>query len=280
MPNLIFSEDSHMSGTHFSLECQKNACELRDLDSSNGTLVNGARVKAAILKDGDTIVAGETAFVLRIEGEEAASVAVAPGSAPAATPQDRLLEMLRRDFQPLYAVLDAARDTKILVLLLQSKEEYHSLYEGEQGAKLAQVAPYLVRLKPDSLLLEKLVREGWGQSWGVYLTCSGEIQEVRRHLRHFLEVMLPEGKQVYFRFYDPRVMRVFLPTCTPEETNYFFGPIQNYLAEDEKPEGLLHFSNKGRGAVKTIVKLSPDAPATAPQTGTAVSARPPADPPS
>jgi len=185
--------------------------------------------------------------------------------APDATPQERLLYLLRSDFQPLYAVLDAARDIKILALLFKSNEEYQSLYEGPQGAKLAQVAPYLVRLKKDSLLLEKLVRDGWGESWGVYLTCASEFNEVRRHLRHFLEVMLPEGEQVYFRFYDPRVLRVYLPTCNFEEINYFFGPIKNYLMEDEEPETLLQYSNKGRGAVKAAVSLSLEVPASASQ---------------
>ncbi len=274
--DFAFPDDSHLSSAHFSVDYGVGGCRVRDLDSRNGTLVNGQIVDAAVLKNGDTIVAGETAFLVRIEGEDAAFVDTEPKLAPDATPPERLLYLLRRDFQPLYAVLDAARDIKILALLLQSKEEYQSLYEGPQGAKLAQVAPYLVRLKRDSLLLEKLVRDGWGESWGVYLTCASEFQEVRRHLRHFLEVMLPEGEQVYFRYYDPRVLRVYLPTCTFEETDYFFGPIQNYLMEDEDPDSLLQFSNRGHGVVKTAVTLSPDVPATAPQPGTAVSQQEPA----
>ena len=173
---------------------------------------------------------------------------------------ERLLSLLRRDFQPLYTILDAARDIKILALLLQHKEEQQSLYEGQEGAKLAQFAPYLVKLKKDSVLLDAIVRQGWGQSWGVYLTSAGEFADVRRHLRHFLEVKLPDGKQVYFRFYDPRVLRTYLPTCTPEETNQFFGPIKNYLMEDEKPESLLRFVNQGRGAVKTAMRLSQASP--------------------
>ena len=68
---------------------------------------------------------------------------------------------------------------------------------------------------------------------------------MRRHLRHFLEVQLPDGKQVYFRFYDPRVLRVFLPTCTADEINQFFGPIKQYLMEDEKPDKLLQFQQHG-----------------------------------
>lgn len=282
--DFAFADDSHMSGAHFSLECLDNGCHLSDLNSRNGLWLNGQRVYAAILSNGDTVVAGETNFAVIIADGEAPvlssdstatfpaaqntahsaaqnpaqsptqSVAV-PATAPIETPQDRLLALFREDFQPLYAILDTARDIRILALLLHHKEECQSLYEGEQGAKLAQVAPYLVRLQKDSPLLETLVKEGWGKSWGVYLTSPNNLQEVRHHFRHFLQVKLPSGEQVYFRFYDPRVMRVFLPTCTPEDTTQFFGPIQNYLVEDETPEQLLRFVNTGQGSQKMLIAL-------------------------
>ena len=79
---------------------------------------------------------------------------------------------------------------------------------------------------------------------------------MRHHLRHFLEVKLPDDTQVYFRFYDPRVLRVFLPTCTPDDTNQFFGPmIQNYLVEDESSDQLLRFVNTGQGSQKMMIPL-------------------------
>ena len=44
-----------------------------------------------------------------------------------------------------------------------------------------------------------------------------------------------KGKDMYFRLYDPRVLRVFLPTCTPDELTDFFGPIGTFLIESDKP---------------------------------------------
>jgi len=252
--DLSLPDDSHMSGVHFSLGCEGNGCRLTDLNSRNGTLVNGQKVNNALLAAGDTIVAGETTFVVLIEADEAAAGATA---AAAATPQDRLLRLLRGEFQPLFAILDAARDIRILALLLHHKEQCQSLYEGVEGAQLAQVAPYLVRLQKDSRLLEALVKEGWSKSWGVYLTSASDFLELRRHLRHFLQVKLPDGEQVYFRFYDPRVMRVFLPSCTAEETMQFFGPIKRYVMESEEPDKLWEFTTFGRGALKKVVPLMP-----------------------
>ena len=161
----VFADDSLMSGIHFSLEYGESTWQIRDLESRNGTSVNGQKVTQAALRLGDRIVAGGTTFLLQMEGDQALSAQSEPLPSESATPQERLHYMLRRDFQPLYAILDAARDIKVLALLLKHKEEYQSLYEGQEGAKLAQVAPYLVRLKKDSVLLEALVCEGWGNSW-------------------------------------------------------------------------------------------------------------------
>jgi hypothetical protein len=310
--DFAFADDPHMSGAHFTAEVilndndKESGARLVDLNSRNGLFLNGQRVSTVPVSNGDTVVAGETTFAVIVEDEEAAaqysprtaafpaaqsvvesaveSTVQSPAQLAAAatmppqadTPQDRLLALFREDFQPLYAVLDTARDIRILALLLHHKEECQSLYEGEQGLKLAQVAPYLVRLQKDSPLLETLVKEGWGKNWGVYLTSPSDLQEVRRHLRHFLQVKLPSGEQVYFRFYDPRVMRVFLPTCTPEDVTQFFGPIQNYLMEDENPKKLFRFVNTGKGSERMMIVLvdevepSPEAPRaeTEPETAT------------
>jgi hypothetical protein len=34
-----------------------------------------------------------------------------------------------------------------------------------------------------------------------------------------------------FRYYDPRVLRSYLPTCTPEELAQVFGPIHSFVME-------------------------------------------------
>ncbi len=255
----VFPDDTHLSGLHFSLGWEGTDCRLSDLNSRNGVLVNGQAMTTVVLRDGDLIVAGNTKFLLRVVPDEPVTVAsdLAALAIPAVTtPQERLLPLMRRDLQPLYAILDAARDIRILALLVTYREECQSLYEGQQGAELAQVAPYLVRLAPDSKLLEALVKEGWGKSWGVYFTCTSEFQEVRRHLRHFLQVKLPDGEQVYFRYYDPRVMRIFLPTCVPQEATQFFGPIKRYVLEGEDPGELWEFTTLGRGTEKRVLSLA------------------------
>ncbi|MDC0711148.1 DUF4123 domain-containing protein [Stigmatella sp. ncwal1] len=129
-------------------------------------------------------------------------------------------------------MVDVARDPRILVLLRESVEQCHSLYEGPQGLALAEVAPYLVSLPKESRLLEALVREGWGKNWGLFLTCPLPFGEVRRHLRKFLMVQLEDNDaRFYFRFYDPRVLGPMLPLYTEEQRKEFFGAIDRFVLE-------------------------------------------------
>lgn len=58
--------DSGMSRDHFILEAGVAAVILRDLGSTNGTFVNGARIERHILHDGDQIRAGESTFGVRL----------------------------------------------------------------------------------------------------------------------------------------------------------------------------------------------------------------------
>jgi pSer/pThr/pTyr-binding forkhead associated (FHA) protein len=66
--DLAFAADGKMSSRHFVLEYERGVCRLRDLNSTNGTLVNGNRVAETVLADADKIHAGQTVFLLHIEG--------------------------------------------------------------------------------------------------------------------------------------------------------------------------------------------------------------------
>src|SRR5579864_2006195 len=121
----------------------------------------------------------------------------------AAIPQERLLAALRGEFQPLYALLDAAVEPDVLKVLYESKEERESLFEGAQGAQLVHFAPHLVRLPQNSRLLETLVRKAWGKNWSIFIVCAKSLQELRAHLRQLLVVNVPGNRQMQFRFYDP-----------------------------------------------------------------------------
>jgi eukaryotic-like serine/threonine-protein kinase len=56
------TRDLLLSREHFQLENQPPLCHLIDLGSTNGTKVNGLRVERALLREGDVIMAGDSAF--------------------------------------------------------------------------------------------------------------------------------------------------------------------------------------------------------------------------
>jgi len=77
---------------------------------------------------------------------------------------------------------------------------------------------------------------------------------VRNHLRRFVMAKLTDGRSVYFRFYDPRVLRAYLPTCTEEEVQSFFGPVERYAMENGDGELLLTFEQSDGILIKSRVR--------------------------
>jgi hypothetical protein len=63
----ITIDDPTLSARHFEVEVRGEEFFIRDLDSSNGTTLNGDKIRAAQLSSGDTIRAGKTTLVFRTE---------------------------------------------------------------------------------------------------------------------------------------------------------------------------------------------------------------------
>jgi Domain of unknown function (DUF4123) len=144
----------------------------------------------------------------------------------------------------VFAVLDGASIPHLRTSLHVFEPEYACLYRGELKPDMAQVAPYLVRLEPGSQFTDWVAVDGWGKHWGIYVRSADELPVVRRHLRGLLRVQDTNGRPLVFRYYDPRVLRVFLPTCNTEQLAGFFGPIDSILLENEGADALLRFRLK------------------------------------
>lgn len=233
--DLMVPHDEHMSGVHFELTWDGATCALADLESETGTFVSGERVAKSKLANGDWVRAGSTDFSVFFE------MHTRPrpdhlSRLPQALREQALGELLRaRKGGSLYAILDAARTERVLFLLRESVEEYRSLFDGVTAERMADAAPYLVQLREGSSLLERLVMEGWGSAWGVYFTSKRPLKEVRAHLRKLLMVTSEEPDEVlFFRFYDPRVLPIVLPTCSVRQRIEIFGEIDRFLCEDER----------------------------------------------
>lgn len=79
--------DRQMSGVHFAVQCDQDTCRIRDLNSSNGTKVNGESITDAVLYDGDQILAGDTSLVACVEQPAASTSTSSTGrDVPASSP--------------------------------------------------------------------------------------------------------------------------------------------------------------------------------------------------
>jgi len=152
-----------------------------------------------------------------------------------------LVRQLFESGMSTYGVLDGARNPRIHRLVGASGKMYRPLYDGELSPGMRQVSPYIVELDPRHAFTRSLLDQAWGNSWGVFVAAPMSLDVVRRHLRRLLRVTDERGKNLLFRFYDPRVLRVYLPTCTTSELETFFGPLVRFVAEDADEQVALTF---------------------------------------
>jgi hypothetical protein len=150
-----------------------------------------------------------------------------------------------QDGEAVYAVLDGASVPDLLDHLYaeEDRPQFQCLYRGELEPDVAEVAPYLVCLQAGTAFAEWVLGSGWGRHWGIFLIAGSSLNSLRQHFSTFVVVHDPEGKPMRFRFYDPRVFRAYLPTCTRDELETVFGPIRSYLVEGEDLKVALRFRN-------------------------------------
>ena len=131
-----------------------------------------------------------------------------------------------------YAVIDAAQDDRLFPLIQQCRRRT-CLLSGELAPVLAAASPWLVAIDEDEPLLAIWQRHGAGRSWGILVESAGGLDAVRKHLRRFLQALLPDGRVALFRFFDPRVFATYLPTASPEQQAQWFEAVTQFAVEGE-----------------------------------------------
>ena len=184
--------------------------------------------------------------LLALDGERSLSTTM---------PQAALLQLEAARPTGLFALVDAARDRAIYPWLKKLPvASCRSLYEMRDDPWLVVAyGPYLVEVSDESL--ESLC-ELWGQSSVVFVAARLPFLELRKHFRRFLLVRA-DGRELHFRFYDPRVLTTFLNNAEPGELATFFGPIETFVVETEDREGGLRFARDSQGRLSRTLIGSP-----------------------
>jgi hypothetical protein len=139
-----------------------------------------------------------------------------------------------------YLIYDTALDELHTLLLLQKYYGVNeSLFKGTKDASLIDVSPWLFQI--DDKLKENLDNEmEVSLQFPCLLESPADIHMLATHFRKFIYLTI-EGQEYFFRFYDPRVLEKFLPTCNKDQIREFFGLIQYFIAEDTVKEKAIRY---------------------------------------
>lgn len=161
-----------------------------------------------------------------------------------------------------FAVLDGAALPDLLDRLAEASPDHVCLYRGELAPDMRQCAPYLVELQDRGLFTDWVLSEAWGSHAGIFVSAADDLRTLRQHFRRFSIVQSPDGKPLYFRYYDPRVLRVYLPTCNRQEMDILFGPVRRFVMEDEGAASALMMRPGAEAPMILTVDLASAAAAT------------------
>lgn len=144
---------------------------------------------------------------------------------------------------PVFGLIDCAARPG-LDQALAAEPEAQSLFAGPLAPELRAASPHIVRFAPGSGLAARLTGGDPGlRNTGVLCAGDCSLTDLRRMLRRWLQVMLPDGTVVMMRFYDPRVFPGWLAGLEPEALAAWFGPVTDWICP--VPAGLRQFRLAG-----------------------------------
>jgi hypothetical protein len=116
-------------------------------------------------------------------------------------------------------------------------DEFECLFTGDLAEELEDVAPYLGRLGSLAPEAQAVVEDLLARHLGILVTLPLPVgsdeppsfSQVHRHFRKFNVVYGPEGKPLFFRYYDPRVIVDVLKVLDEQQLKAFFGPVDRML---------------------------------------------------
>ncbi|WP_236168084.1 DUF4123 domain-containing protein [Pseudomonas atacamensis] len=121
------------------------------------------------------------------------------------TPKDWLAQQPLQSGERLYLVVSAASDADALktLYLTEPTAQLIPIWGGTPYSTWQPVMPYLAELKANSAFLP-WIAETDALDWGWLAVSRSEPNEVFEHLRSLTQVKMPDGTEVFFRFWDGR----------------------------------------------------------------------------
>jgi hypothetical protein len=152
---------------------------------------------------------------------------------------ERGSELLSKDARSpslfIYAVIDLASAPELSpVIMGQQWFQAQPLFTPETPIEVLSVGPWLSNTAHLPDLMPILDAYDEGVPWGFLVHASIDIVSLRRTLRRFNTVEIPNPRRtVLFRYWDPRVMATFLQVATRQQKTLLF----EFIDRIEGPKG-------------------------------------------
>lgn len=136
----------------------------------------------------------------------------------------------------VHAVIDGCVVPDLPDRLTQSQAEWDCLRRGALTQAQAARAAYIVELRQDSPLLRWLIDEATTAftGWGLLMRSTRPLLTMRELARDLAEVHLPSGDRRLWRWWDPELLELFLPSCSHDQRDRVFAAGQSMVSLSPK----------------------------------------------
>ncbi|MGE1156993.1 DUF4123 domain-containing protein [Pseudomonas kitaguniensis] len=125
-----------------------------------------------------------------------------------------------------YLLLDGAKIENLPTRLysLDEAPTLDWLYRATPYQAVFDVGPVLIAVRTNSPL-ERAFTEHWQHDAGVMIESDAPMEQLAEHLRSLIHARVSGDVSLLFRYYDPRVMRHWLPALGSDEKDRMMGPL-------------------------------------------------------
>ena len=146
-----------------------------------------------------------------------------------------------------YLIYDAALNGTYTLLMLQKHYPKHRcLFKGTKDETLVDVAPHIFLIDDSGEKLKDEIELSLKEL--VTIESIQDIDTVKDHFKEFIYQDV-NRRECFFRFWDPRVLKKFLPMCTEIQLKMFFRPVTALIMADENDSEVVRYTLQYSGLV-------------------------------
>ncbi|MFZ4624057.1 MAG: DUF4123 domain-containing protein [Rhodoferax sp.] len=120
--------------------------------------------------------------------------------------------------------------------------EIQCLFVGTLATELADVAPYLGQLQSLNADVARTVENLMKKQAGILVVPKEKppggfhpsFSQLYRHFRKLNMIEGPDGKKLFFRYYDPRVLMKIMQVFDATQLDELFGPVSSFIVFGNK----------------------------------------------